>query len=45
MNPRRPTPTGPKPVSFDLTRTPPRRSILEFGGDYYFNVKNRKIRV
>ncbi len=23
MNPRRPTPTGPKPVSFDQTRTPP----------------------
>ena len=23
MNPRRPSPTGPKPVSFDQTRTPP----------------------
>jgi hypothetical protein len=23
LNPRRPSPTGPKPVSFDQTRTPP----------------------
>ncbi len=30
LNPRRPMPTGPKPVSFDQTRTPPHCFLLYF---------------
>ena len=39
MNPRRPTPSGPKPDPFDLARAPPPIKIINMAGKKHYYPK------